>query len=112
MKRIAEVHKELQLEESKARAKAAEDKLQATEDELNSWLVRVDDLRAQLVSMDATLASLRELVIAWREREQRLCRQADGQGQTYYAERLAAKADGVGTCADELDAALQRSRHD
>jgi hypothetical protein len=58
---------------------------------------------------DATLARLRELVKAWREREQRFCRQADGQGQTYYAEQLAAKADGVGTCADELEAALAAS---
>jgi hypothetical protein len=52
-------------------------------------------------------APLRALVEKWQAKEHALCRQADGQGQMQYAERLAAKADGFGTCADELEAALR-----
>lgn len=48
-----------------------------------------------------------DLIAKWREREQRLCRQADGQGSTQYAERLAAKADGIAQCADELEALIK-----
>ncbi len=55
------------------------------------------------------VAALRELIATWREKEQALCRQADGQGQTQYAERLAAKADGIGACADALAAIVARA---
>ena len=58
------------------------------------------------VDPDPLRADLEKLVAWMRAEEQRLCRQADGQGLTQYAERLAAKADAFGRCADRLAALL------
>lgn len=55
---------------------------------------------------------VQQLIEKWRAEEQRLCRMADGQGQTQYAERLAAKADAYGSCADELSALLTAAGRD
>jgi len=49
---------------------------------------------------------LRALIAKWRERDQKLCRQADAQPTTQYAKTLADRAECYGRCADELEAAL------
>lgn len=63
--------------------------------------------------------ALHALVVSWRKREMQLCRKADAQSSTQFAQRLAAEAEGYATCADELAALLvvrperpQREEHE
>jgi hypothetical protein len=53
--------------------------------------------------------ALSELIAKWRERERKLCRQADAQPITQYARTLADRAGIIAECADELEAALPAS---
>ena len=56
---------------------------------------------------DTPLAvTLEQLIREWRKREVALCRKADAQPSTLYAQRLAAEAEGIVWCADHLAAAL------
>lgn len=52
---------------------------------------------------------LRELVEQWREREKRLLREADRLGQSQYAHRISAEAEGIARCADQLENVLVSS---
>jgi hypothetical protein len=52
-------------------------------------------------------ATLTVLAEKWRAREMALCRKADAQTTTQYAQRLAAEAEGMARCADELEATLR-----
>jgi hypothetical protein len=66
--------------------------------------------RQGVITMTVPEHELRELVATWRDREQLLCRRADQQHGTQYAEQLAYRADGIGGCADALEALLELPR--
>jgi len=57
-----------------------------------------------------TDARIVDLVEQWRERERRLCRKADGQQTTQYAQRLTIEAEATARCADELASLLSAER--
>lgn len=54
-------------------------------------------------------SELTALVEQWRAREAALCRRADAQASTQYAHRLAAEAEGIARCADQLEAVLAKA---
>jgi hypothetical protein len=54
--------------------------------------------------------ALEALIAKWREREKALCRRSDAQSTSFqYTQRLAAEAEGIARCADELEALLQQA---